>query len=108
MGPPSHRGPEQTQLMTAPEDPAQRFDWGVHFSMDFTIKETLCQKTDKFRIGDCKHKPKGTIRDCSAEVSVHNFMQDSPLTSVNCHPLQANTPTAGMPDPKQWRLPSPE
>nr|XP_034959195.1 uncharacterized protein LOC118079274 isoform X3 [Zootoca vivipara] len=76
--------------------------------MDFTIKETLCQKTDKFRIGDCKHKPKGTIRDCSAEVSVHNFMQDSPLTSVNCHPLQANTPTAGMPDPKQWRLPSPE
>ncbi|CAI5789238.1 Hypothetical predicted protein [Podarcis lilfordi] len=71
-----------------------RFDWGFHFSMDFTIKETLCQKTGKYRIGDCKYKPNGTTRDCSAEVSVHNFMQDSPLTSVNCHPLQANNPNS--------------
>ncbi|CAI5789237.1 Hypothetical predicted protein [Podarcis lilfordi] len=36
-----------------------RFDWGFHFSMDFTIKETLCQKTGKYRIGDCKYKPNG-------------------------------------------------
>ncbi|XP_061443771.1 cathelicidin-2-like isoform X3 [Rhineura floridana] len=72
-----------------------KFDWGVHFSMNFTVKETLCQKTAAYRIGDCRYKPNGMIRDCSADVSVLNFLQDSPLTSVKCQPLQqGNNPNS--------------
>nr|XP_008121482.1 PREDICTED: cathelicidin-2 [Anolis carolinensis] len=61
-----------------------RFAWGVHFSMNFTVKETHCQKTSSYQMGDCKYKPNGVVKDCSAEVSILNFMQDSPLTSVKC------------------------
>ncbi|XP_062996699.1 cathelicidin-2-like [Elgaria multicarinata webbii] len=76
-----------------------RFGWGVHFSMNFTIKETHCRKKNNYRIGECRYKANGPIRDCSAQVSMLNFMQDSPLTSMKCHPLQrANSP--GSPKPK--------
>ncbi|XP_062813868.1 uncharacterized protein LOC103281525 isoform X2 [Anolis carolinensis] len=36
-----------------------RFAWGVHFSMNFTVKETHCQKTSSYQMGDCKYKPNG-------------------------------------------------
>ncbi|KAL8164656.1 UNVERIFIED_CONTAM: hypothetical protein K2H54_001237 [Gekko kuhli] len=66
-----------------------RFDWGVHFSMNFTIKETGCQKTmTSYKPGECKYKPSGAVKECSAEVSFLNFMQDTPLTSVQCTPVQ--------------------
>ncbi|XP_060103940.1 cathelicidin-3-like isoform X2 [Heteronotia binoei] len=66
-----------------------RFDWGVHFSMNFTIKETGCQKTvSSYKPAECKYKPSGVIKECSAEVSFLNFMQDTPLTSIQCNPLQ--------------------
>ncbi|XP_066487217.1 cathelicidin-2-like [Tiliqua scincoides] len=65
-----------------------RFDWGVHFSLNFTIKETTCRKTSSYRIGSCKYKPSGRIRDCSAEVSVLSLVDDAPLTSVQCNPVQ--------------------
>uniref|UniRef100_A0A8D0DU43 Vipericidin n=1 Tax=Salvator merianae TaxID=96440 RepID=A0A8D0DU43_SALMN len=72
-----------------------KFEWGVHFSMNFTVKETLCRKTASYDIVDCKYKPNGLVRDCSAEMSVLNFMQDSPLTSVNCNPLQRTSNPGG-------------
>ncbi|XP_044280996.1 cathelicidin-2-like [Varanus komodoensis] len=65
-----------------------KFRWGFHFSLNFTIKETHCRKSDNYRIENCRYKTKGPIQDCSAQVSVLNFMPDSPLTSVKCRPLQ--------------------
>ncbi|XP_053121630.1 cathelicidin-2-like isoform X1 [Hemicordylus capensis] len=65
-----------------------RFSWGTHFSLNFTIKETTCRKTSNYRIEDCRYKPNGPIRYCSAEASVLNFMEDAPLTSATCSPLQ--------------------
>ncbi|XP_007442673.1 cathelicidin-2-like [Python bivittatus] len=61
-----------------------RLEWGIHFSLHFTIKETHCQKTAGYRIGDCRYKPNGLIQDCSAEVSFLNLMWDSPVTSMKC------------------------
>ncbi|XP_077160082.1 cathelicidin-2-like isoform X2 [Paroedura picta] len=76
-----------------------RFDWGVHFSMNFTIKETGCQKTmTSYKPGECRYKPAGEVKECLAEVSFLNFMQDtSPLTSVQCTPLQRAS--GGKPGP---------
>ncbi|XP_072858867.2 cathelicidin-2-like [Pogona vitticeps] len=65
-----------------------RFGWGLHFSMNFTIKETHCQKASSYRMGSCRYKANGAIRDCSAEVSILNFMHDAPLTSVKCQPAK--------------------
>ncbi|XP_042330860.1 cathelicidin-2-like [Sceloporus undulatus] len=76
--------PDVFRLLKLRNTRKTRFGWGVHFSMNFTVKETLCQKTSSYRMGDCKYKPKGAIKDCSAEVSILNFMQDSPLTSMKC------------------------
>ncbi|KAJ6655133.1 hypothetical protein lerEdw1_006037 [Lerista edwardsae] len=70
-----------------------RFGWGVHFSMNFTIKETTCRKTSSYRIGSCKYKPRGLIKDCSAEVSILNLVDDTPLTSVQCK-QRGNSPSS--------------
>ncbi|XP_061443770.1 uncharacterized protein LOC133365598 isoform X2 [Rhineura floridana] len=95
-GDPMNQQPPTASVMNHPVQilQVQKFDWGVHFSMNFTVKETLCQKTAAYRIGDCRYKPNGMIRDCSADVSVLNFLQDSPLTSVKCQPLQGNNPNS--------------
>uniref|UniRef100_A0ACB8FWN7 Uncharacterized protein n=1 Tax=Sphaerodactylus townsendi TaxID=933632 RepID=A0ACB8FWN7_9SAUR len=81
----------------------KRFDWGVHFSLNFSVKETNCRKTmTSYKPGSCKYKPNGAVHECSAEVSFLNFMQDTPLTSVQCVPLQrAGGKRSGSPSPPQ-------
>ncbi|XP_078518580.1 protegrin-2-like isoform X1 [Lissotriton helveticus] len=72
----------------------KNFDWGVHFSINFTIKETDCRKPVVYDVQVCKYGSKGKIRDCFAEATVLDFMDDAPLTSVECHEPQ-------MPKPKK-------
>ncbi|XP_029444118.1 cathelicidin-1-like [Rhinatrema bivittatum] len=63
----------------------KNFDWGIHFSINFTIKETHCQKTAAYNLQNCKFKEGGLLKDCFAEATVLDFIQDAPLTSVECH-----------------------
>nr|XP_060639459.1 cathelicidin-2-like [Anolis sagrei ordinatus] len=85
-----------------------RFSWGVHFSMNFTVKETHCQKTSSYRMGDCKYKTNGAVKDCSAEVSILNFMQDSPLTSVKCQRASSSgRKTKSSSKPEAVKAPNP-
>ncbi|XP_075444201.1 uncharacterized protein LOC142487938 isoform X3 [Ascaphus truei] len=63
------------------------FDWGVHFTIGFTIKETHCWKNADYDLQQCKHRDRGQTMDCSLEVTVLDFVQEAPLNSVECHPL---------------------
>uniref|UniRef100_K7GI21 Cystatin domain-containing protein n=1 Tax=Pelodiscus sinensis TaxID=13735 RepID=K7GI21_PELSI len=68
-----------------------QFDWGRHFSMNFTIKETNCRKSmASYRLEDCRYRPNGVTKDCSADVSVLYFLQEAPLTSVKCTQQQVS------------------
>ncbi|XP_053568909.1 cathelicidin-4 [Bombina bombina] len=62
------------------------FDWGVHFTIGFTVRETQCQKNAGHNVQQCKYKNKGQTLVCSVEVSVLDMAQDNPLSSVECHP----------------------
>ncbi|KAH1176927.1 cathelicidin-2-like isoform X1 [Mauremys mutica] len=82
-----------------------QFDWGTHFSINFTIKETNCRKNAaSYRLEDCRYRPNGITRDCSADVSVLDFVQEAPLTSVKCTQQQAKKPSK-KPKPKAQTVP---
>ncbi|XP_075444199.1 uncharacterized protein LOC142487938 isoform X2 [Ascaphus truei] len=68
------------------------FDWGVHFTIGFTIKETHCWKNADYDLQQCKHRDRGQTMDCSLEVTVLDFVQEAPLNSVECHPLGSKKP----------------
>ncbi|KAJ1098958.1 hypothetical protein NDU88_004065 [Pleurodeles waltl] len=70
----------------------KNFDWGVHFSITFTVKETDCRKPVVHDVQDCKYGSKGKLRDCYAEMTVLDFNDDAPLTSVECNELQGPKP----------------
>ncbi|KAH0627679.1 hypothetical protein JD844_003775 [Phrynosoma platyrhinos] len=61
-----------------------RFGWGVHFSMNFTVKETHCQKASSFRMGDCRYKPNGVSDRCVLLVSA------SSVIALNRHLIPDN------------------
>ncbi|XP_069499191.1 protegrin-2-like [Ambystoma mexicanum] len=68
------------------------FIWGVHFSINFTIKETDCRKPLVYNVQDCKYRSKAKVKDCFAEATVLDFMDEAPLTSVECHQRQVAKP----------------
>ncbi|KAM9164644.1 cathelicidin-2-like isoform 2-T2 [Pangshura tecta] len=81
-----------------------QFDWGTHFSMNFTIKETKCRKSAaSYRLEDCRYRPNGITKDCSADVSVLDFVQEAPLTSVKC--IQQVKKPSKKPKPRPQTVP---
>ncbi|XP_074842449.1 cathelicidin-2-like [Carettochelys insculpta] len=83
-----------------------QFDWGRHFSFNFTIKETNCRKSVvSYRLEDCRYRPDGVIKDCSADVSVLDFLQEAPLTSVKCTQQQWVKKPNKKPKPKALTVP---
>ncbi|XP_038247013.1 cathelicidin-2-like [Dermochelys coriacea] len=83
-----------------------QFDWGTHFSINFTIKETNCWKSVAgYRLEDCRYRPNGITRDCSANISVLDFVQEAPLTSVKCTQEQRAKKTSKKPKPKAQSVP---
>ncbi|XP_019363559.1 PREDICTED: kininogen-1-like [Gavialis gangeticus] len=83
-----------------------KFEWGVHFSINFTVKETTCRKSmGSYRIENCQYWHSGQVRQCSAQVSVLDFVQEAPLTSVTCVPQQRVKPKAQAPREVTVRLP---
>nr|XP_033789117.1 cathelicidin-2-like [Geotrypetes seraphini] len=86
----------------------KNFDWGIHFSINFTIKETYCQKTAAYNLQNCKFRENGLVKDCFAEATVLDFIQDTPLASVECHQRDARKqrPT-GAPSTRKQRVKEP-
>ncbi|XP_006114479.2 cathelicidin-2-like [Pelodiscus sinensis] len=83
-----------------------QFDWGRHFSMNFTIKETNCRKSmASYRLEDCRYQPNGVTKDCSADVSVLYFLQEAPLTSVKCTQQQGVKKPSKKPKPQAMTFP---
>lgn len=60
------------------------FDWGTHFSINFTARQPACPKTLPDRRGaGCQARP-GRVQRCMAQVSVFAFLPDVPLSMVEC------------------------
>ncbi|XP_064301346.1 methyl-CpG-binding domain protein 6-like isoform X2 [Phalacrocorax carbo] len=60
------------------------FDWGTHFSINFTARQPACPKTLADRRGaGCQTRP-GRVQRCTAQVSVFAFLPDVPLSMVEC------------------------
>ncbi|XP_033375704.1 uncharacterized protein LOC117245525 isoform X3 [Parus major] len=58
------------------------FDWGTHFSINFTARQPPCPKGAPDPRG-CRGRP-GRVQRCSAQVSVFTFLPDVPLSMVEC------------------------
>ncbi|XP_030827358.1 atherin-like [Camarhynchus parvulus] len=58
------------------------FDWGTHFSINFTARQPPCPKPAPDPRG-CRGRP-GRVQRCSAQVSVFTFLPDVPLSMVEC------------------------
>uniref|UniRef100_A0A8C8VQX9 Uncharacterized protein n=1 Tax=Pelusios castaneus TaxID=367368 RepID=A0A8C8VQX9_9SAUR len=83
-----------------------KFDWGTHFSINFTVKETTCRKSvANYRLEDCRYRPNGAMKDCSADVSVLDFIQEAPLSSVKCTQNQQAKKPSKKPKPKAQSAP---
>ncbi|XP_030052871.1 cathelicidin-1 [Microcaecilia unicolor] len=83
----------------------KNFDWGIHFSINFTVKETYCQKTAAYNLQNCKFRENGLVKDCFAEATVLDFVQDLPLTSVECHQHNVTRQRArGAPNTRNQRV----
>ncbi|XP_033916335.1 uncharacterized protein [Melopsittacus undulatus] len=60
------------------------FDWGTHFSINFTARQPACPKHLPERRGaGCQARP-GRVQRCTAQVSVFAFLPDVPLSMVEC------------------------
>ncbi|XP_071661549.1 uncharacterized protein [Patagioenas fasciata] len=59
------------------------FDWGTHFSINFTARQPACPKNGPERHGGCRARP-GRAQRCTAQVSVFAFLPDVPLSMVEC------------------------
>ncbi|KAM7124121.1 uncharacterized protein J5F26_001918 isoform 1-T1 [Ciconia maguari] len=60
------------------------FDWGTHFSINFTARQPACPKNLPDRRGaGCQARP-GRVQRCTAQVSVFAFLPDVPLSMVEC------------------------
>ncbi|KAM9650178.1 uncharacterized protein ACIBXB_012102 isoform 3-T3 [Morphnus guianensis] len=60
------------------------FDWGTHFSINFTARQPACPKNLPDRRGaGCRARP-GRVQRCTAQVSVFAFLPDVPLSMVEC------------------------
>ncbi|XP_075603284.1 uncharacterized protein LOC142600808 isoform X4 [Balearica regulorum gibbericeps] len=60
------------------------FDWGTHFSINFTARQPACPKNLPDRRGaGCRARP-GRVQRCAAQVSVFAFLPDVPLSMVEC------------------------
>ncbi|XP_010561632.1 PREDICTED: cathelicidin-2-like [Haliaeetus leucocephalus] len=60
------------------------FDWGTHFSINFTARQPACPKNLPDRRGaGCQARP-GRVQRCTAQVSVFTFLPDVPLSMVEC------------------------
>ncbi|XP_074754302.1 uncharacterized protein LOC141957192 isoform X2 [Athene noctua] len=60
------------------------FDWGTHFSINFTARQPACPKNLPERRGAaCQARP-GRVQRCTAQVSVFAFLPDVPLSMVEC------------------------
>ncbi|XP_057258878.1 uncharacterized protein LOC130595854 [Pezoporus wallicus] len=60
------------------------FDWGTHFSINFTARQPACPKNLPDRRGAaCQGRP-GRVQRCTAQVSVFAFLPDVPLSMVEC------------------------
>ncbi|XP_069634518.1 uncharacterized protein [Haliaeetus albicilla] len=60
------------------------FDWGTHFSINFTARQPACPKNLPDRRGaGCQAWP-GRVQRCTAQVSVFAFLPDVPLSMVEC------------------------
>ncbi|XP_065486403.1 uncharacterized protein LOC135986344 [Caloenas nicobarica] len=60
------------------------FDWGTHFSINFTARQPACPKNvPERRGGGCRARP-GRAQRCTAQVSVFAFLPDVPLSMVEC------------------------
>ncbi|KAM6089514.1 uncharacterized protein VSU04_001863 [Chlamydotis macqueenii] len=60
------------------------FDWGTHFSINFTARQPACPKNLPERRGaGCRTRP-GRVQRCAAQVSVFAFLPDVPLSMVEC------------------------
>ncbi|XP_050164163.1 insulin receptor substrate 4-like [Myiozetetes cayanensis] len=68
------------------------FDWGTHFSINFTARQPPCPKPPPDPRG-CRGRP-GRVQRCSAQVSVFTFLPDVPLSMVECgqEPVRAPGP----------------
>ncbi|KAM4689230.1 cathelicidin-2-like [Discoglossus pictus] len=82
----STRTQELYRLLQVKNVKRQNFDWGAHFTIDFVVKETQCRKSGGYSVKQCKYKEKGQTLTCSAEVTVQDFAQEAPLSSVTCRP----------------------
>ncbi|KAM4794164.1 uncharacterized protein ACIQIH_017272 [Cyanocitta cristata] len=58
------------------------FDWGTHFSINFTARQPPCPRPPPDPRG-CRGRP-GRVQRCSAQVSVFTFLPDVPLSMVEC------------------------
>nr|XP_032602465.2 uncharacterized protein LOC115494112 isoform X2 [Taeniopygia guttata] len=58
------------------------FDWGTHFSINFTARQPPCPKPAPDPRA-CRGRP-GRVQRCSAQVSVFTFLPDVPLSMVEC------------------------
>ncbi|XP_074675180.1 uncharacterized protein LOC141921082 [Strix aluco] len=60
------------------------FDWGTHFSINFTARQPACPKNLPARRGAGCHARPGRVQRCAAQVSVFAFLPDVPLSMVEC------------------------
>ncbi|XP_054027404.1 uncharacterized protein LOC128898304 isoform X2 [Dryobates pubescens] len=77
------------------------FDWGTHFSLNFTARRPACPRSLPERRGaSCQPRP-GRVQQCRAQVSVFAFLPDVPLSMVECgqEPVRPpGAPTLGTGD----------
>ncbi|XP_064018499.1 cathelicidin antimicrobial peptide isoform X2 [Pogoniulus pusillus] len=60
------------------------FDWGTHFSLNFTARRPACpRRLPERRAASCQPRP-GRVQQCRAQVSVFAFLPDVPLSMVEC------------------------
>ncbi|XP_065523076.1 uncharacterized protein LOC136008167 [Lathamus discolor] len=72
------------------------FDWGTHFSINFTARQPACPKNLPDRRGaGCQGRP-GRVQRCTAQVSVFAFLPDVPLSMVEC----GKEPPSGSTQPR--------
>ncbi|XP_031463648.1 uncharacterized protein LOC116238221 isoform X2 [Phasianus colchicus] len=61
-----------------------KFDWGTHFTINLTARETACPAGPTAPRGAaCRARP-GQVQHCVAQISVFAFLPDVPLSLLEC------------------------
>eukprot|EP00076_Gallus_gallus_P017038 XP_015136616.1 cathelicidin-3 isoform X1 [Gallus gallus] len=62
-----------------------KFDWGTHFTINLTARETACPAGPAAPRGAaCRARPGQQVRHCVAQISVFAFLPDAPLSLLEC------------------------